>query len=317
VKKLRFKSPEVSQPRWKPLQVLLKWLLPIASIIIIYQRVDGETLQPLLKAMHDSALLWASIWLLALVALSIFNWILDTYTWQLFLPKKTFLFHKLLQYNIISISFGFFTPFQIGEYHGKQLLTDKLKRKNSYYSTLAYQTVKLIAKLVLGLAIIGGALITTEEGLGWVLLFASGVLFVGYSSQDYLWKRFGIHRLLEKYGFNNIPTDTPVQFRLLAIFSSLIKVLVYSFQFYLCVHFVAEQTTILAVFPTIVLFYTVSAWLPSLGFLDPLTKGSLGLLIMTTSLIDPGVVLFATTLVWLINVALPALAGGLLHLRVS
>ncbi|MCH8554861.1 MAG: lysylphosphatidylglycerol synthase domain-containing protein [Schleiferiaceae bacterium] len=297
--------------------MLLKWLLPIVSVSIIYQRIDGETLQPLLQAIKQAELHWVSIWMLLLVVLSAFNWVLDTFTWQLFLPTKAFPFYKLLQYNIISLSFGFFTPFQIGEYHGKQLLTDKLKRKNSYYSTLAYQTVKLLAKLFLGLSIIGGALITAQEGLGWVVLFAAVVLIVGYSSQDFFWKRLGIHRLLEKYGLHNVQSDTPIQFRLLAILSSLLKVLVYSFQFYLCVYFVAEQTSFLAIFPTIVLFYTVSAWLPSLGFLDPLTKGSLGLIIISTSIIDPGLVLFATTLVWLINVGIPAVAGSLLHWRVS
>jgi hypothetical protein len=313
VKKLKFNSLKNLIKSLAPFEKAIKWGLPFICVYILIEKLSNESL---IKVQEE--LLNFDLWLLVysslvLIFLSIVNWILDTATWHLFLPRGAITFLRLIRLNVISLSFSFFTPFQLGEYYGKQIVSQELQLRKSYFRTLAYRTAKSLAKLILGFGVAALLLFPSQQLLAYLSGGIAVLLFLGYVFQDSFWSLPKVQSFLSEVSLSNIEKPAPKTFRLLALGSSAIKLFVYCFQFFICVWVISPELASQQLFGTIVLFYTISAWVPSIGFLDPFVKASLGLLIFPENLLAPWLVISSASIVWLVNVGIPAVMGSLLY----
>jgi hypothetical protein len=249
--------------------------------------------------------------LLICLALGFLVWVIDSLLWKLFLPPNmTIPFAELVKRNIIASSTGFFTPVQLGEYYGKRKLIKGLSSGESLASTFFYRMAKVSAKVVLGLGALSAILARMPELTLWSRLAASLTVIVGLMVlfQDPI----GLTKIFQKLG-NKLPGEIPfpkrlVRFRLQAIGWASVKILLNVLQFVLLFKLWDPHATHLI--PGLIFFYTLASFVPSTGFLDPIVKGALSLYIVSPGNQADIPVLIATTIVWTINLGLPAFFGS-------
>lgn len=248
---------------------------------------------------------------------SFLNWLLDSTLWRQFFPEA----HKppllqLLRINIATSSFGFFTPFQMGEYVGKSMYFKELSKKRNYAITFFFRTAKVYVKLFLGglgFFLMGFQLQSPFWLMGLILIATAAVAF-GYIFQDkatrtrnYL-KRWIKNAAVQK----SLEVRTP-RFRSKTLLLATSRILLNALQFLAIIYFVMPGISAFTLFPQVLIFYSIATFVPSVGFLDPLIKSAISLLIVSGTNNLALEVVFATNFVWLFNVGLPALAGSFLH----
>lgn len=244
------------------------------------------------------------------------NWWLDTALWRQFIPPG----HQppmlqLVRFNIAASSFGFFTPFQMGEYVGKAFYLNGLSKKRNLAATFFFRTAKVYVKIFLGglgfflMALQQQWPMGTIAGLAMLsLLVATAYIFHDQVN--------GLQKLLRRWVKNPnaqrmLERRTPA-FRLATFTLAASRILLNTLQFLAVMHFLMP-TPVSSLLPQVLIFYSIATFIPSIGFLDPLIKSALSLLLVSGGDSLALEVVFATNFVWTFNVGLVALLGSILH----
>jgi hypothetical protein len=243
-------------------------------------------------------------------------WATDTMLWRLFLPEKIKIpLIQLISKNISASSTGFFTPVQLGEYYGKRKLIQSLSRTESLASTFFYRMAKVTVKFLMGFVALS-VLTSSHHQLNtfaFPLLILSLLLLIAALFPDKLGLNQFIGRWVNKFAGTLIVPKRFLKFRLQALFLASVKILLNTAQFLLI--YSLWSFDFLEIIPGVILLYTIASFVPTVGILDPIIKSSLSIIIISPDIQADLPVMLATTLVWLLNVGLPALIGSLFFTR--
>lgn len=256
-------------------------------------------------------------WVLLLALLSLINWFFEIKKWQVLVSaEKKISFKTAAKQSLIALSASIFTPSRIGEYGVKPLFFDKNLRVHIFFLTFLHHFLQLQVTLILG-------------GIG-ALLFISGFNFEIYANEKralaiaaffaltllvlMLWKRdkqlFGFS--LAKAFAYLAKKRALVQ---KAFLFSFLKYIVFAHQFYgLALLFKPGLDYYLAMV-VISVMYLLSSLLPVLSALEMLVKGGIAIWLFGFLGMPEIPMLSVVTLMWLLNVCLPALLGGYLLLK--
>jgi hypothetical protein len=300
---------------WKRLLlVAFQILLPLACGYVVMQRVQSWPKASLAALLTDFPL---HTFIVGFLLTALLNWWLDTALWRQFIPiahQPPML--RLLRFNIAASSFGFFTPFQMGEYVGKGFYLQGLSKKRNLAATFFFRTAKVYAKIFLGglgffLMALLNAWLPVVTG---ILALASITVCLGYIFQDRI---FGLQKFLARWVKNPAVQDllehrTP-HFRAVTFALACSRILLNTLQFLAILYFLMP-TPVLGLLPQVLIFYSIATFIPSVGFLDPIVKSALSLVLVSDGASQTLEVLFATNFVWTFNVGLAALMGSFLHI---
>jgi uncharacterized protein (TIRG00374 family) len=243
------------------------------------------------------------------------NWGLETKKWQ-FLIRKTIKIKWISAFNIVmtGITLGFITPNRIGEIPARAiLLKDKKKIKDLVVQTSVGAYAQLIVTILLGtIASIYTLRIFYPKEAAYInisLVVITTIMLLSYFFQKHLVKRlYKIAYLKRKKvldGLNNYKRSELFY----VLFLSVLRYLVFSLQFYLVLrafgfHFFAWEEILL-----IPLCFLVTSIIPTILISETGVRGSVALFIFGTISNMEIQIVMASILLWLINVAVPALLG--------
>jgi hypothetical protein len=297
----------------KALKFTFQLLLPLVCGFFLWKRFEQFPLESLQLLLLEFPLL---IFSFAFLMVAVLNWLLDSALWRQFFPDdfKPSL-KSLVRINIATSSFGFFTPFQMGEYLGKSLYFPALSKKRNYAITFFFRTAKVYIKLFLG----GIGLFLIGFQSDWPLWILTGITLLttlvglGYIFQDQaFWSKRFFKRWIKNPAIQkSLEVRTPA-FRTQTFLLASTRILLNTFQFLAVCYFLMPVHP-LAIFPQVLIFYSIATFIPSAGFLDPVIKSTLSLFLVANSDALALEVIFATNFVWFFNVGLAAIAGSLLH----
>ena len=256
-------------------------------------------------------------WVLLLAMLSVINWFFEIKKWQVLVSaEKNINFNTAARQTLIALSASIFTPNRIGEFGVKPLFFDKNLRIHIFFLTFLHHFLQLMVTVVLGG--IAAFLFISEfnfeiyadekRTLAIASFFAIAIL--GFM----LWKRdkqlFGFS-LAKAFGYV-LKNGTVVK---KAFLFSVLKYIVFAHQFYgLALLFKPGLDYYLAMV-LISVMYLLSSLLPVLSALEMVVKGSIAIWLLGFLGMPEIPVLCVVTLMWLLNVCLPALLGGYLLLK--
>ena len=244
-----------------------------------------------------------------LLLLSALNWWLEVRKWQeLVASLKSIPFLQAARQSLASLTVSLLTPNRIGEYGAKALFFERRERKRVLLLNFIGNFSQMAATLLFGLA--GIALM--PEVMPVMFRFSPSLvllimLFTGLAVFLFFRSRNG-SRLLQTWKNKIWSAPQPVLARSLLL--SFMKYLVFSHQFYLLLWAFGADLSYLQAMPVIFTMYFLSSLIPGFVLFDWLVKGSVAVTLFQFLGADELLVLSVTSLMWVLNFAIPSLIGS-------
>lgn len=318
----------------KNIKLILNYFCgPLVFCVLIFsmyhQLQHQNNWQSSLLKIH-SALMSGGVQVLLVIGLMLLNWGIEARKWQIVVRKNSSVsFNTSFKAVFAGNALAFFTPNRTGEYFGRMLYLESGKRIASIPLTLVCSIAQLMITVVaggIGLIVIAEKLSAASTGIqAWlsVVLYVTAAVFIVLT---FLYFRLaGIAKYLSGKRWMlrwsrhlRVLEDVNATMLLYILSLSLARYVVFILQYYLLFRVFAVEVEWWQAFWAVSVVFFVIAIIPTLGFLPELGirwQAGLGVLQLYSANIAG---IFAASLaVWIINLAIPAMAGGLLILSLK
>jgi len=201
-----------------------------------------------------------------------------------------------------ALTAGLFTPNGIGEYAGKALFFNKKETKNVIFLNLICNGVQMVLSIIFGT--IG---LWVLEYRFWVLiivLIGFGLWVFSFLTKKIMIKGYSIQKLTDK--INAVPKKVHHKNIILGI----CRYLVFSHQYYFLFLAFDIDLPYGIMISTIAAVYFLASSLPTFQFLDFAVKGGVGVYFFGLLGVNEWIVVFISTIMWLLNVVIPVIIGS-------
>jgi uncharacterized membrane protein YbhN (UPF0104 family) len=318
----------------KTINYLIRALIILLTYGFIYRQVfKGHKLKEIedfLIRIWDQENSWL---LLALILfMMLVNWGLESIKWKLLIAKiEKISFFRSFQAVMTGVSVSLFMPNRTGDYLGRVFILDKGNHIEGIFSTIIGSFSQIIVTLSVGLfcllsfidhylrvpyrisEYLFSSLILLIPCLVFGLLlvyFRIGILsdFIGRFI-PLKWEKFRLHAgVFGKYNSQEL---------LQVILMSFARYLIFSTQFYLLLRIFGADLPVMEGFILIPVIYLVMAMVPTVALTELGIRGSVSIYVIGLYFERTGgggsntelVILAASTILWLINLVLPAVMG--------
>ncbi len=301
--------------------VFLKAAIALISVLFIFRKVnsrsDFDSLLETISASannQDKVVVFAAVMLLMVV-----NWLLESAKWKLLLKyinPSSWL--RCIRSVMSGVTVSIFTPNRIGEFAGRVMHLDPgVRVKAAIASVIGSMNQLLITVIAGGIGLVFSLDLFINEKHFQILTVI--LIFLITSFAIYIYFRIpGLTRLANKFSslrklllytsvFEKYTTFTLVKLSML----SAIRYLVFSFQFILMLHWFDVNISWIDCLKGISVMYLVLAVVPSIALSELTIRGSAALYFFSDYSGNSSGILAATSMIWLINLVIPALAGAL------
>lgn len=306
-----------SNKLYKYINLLFRIIIGIVAVYFIYTRVN-DTFLVNLKRIETSEIKYTFVFL-ALVLL-LLNWGIEAVKWRYTIRKtEKVSVLKAFKLTITGITIGLLTPNRIGEIPARALLLNKTFFKDISLKTVVSSFSQFLITLFIGVI---GLMLTTQKFsliinpalLLFVLIIGVIVFFIIYFKTNKLEIILSEIRFLrDKEIFKSLSEFSMIElFNILLM--SFLRYLVFSLQYYLVLKAFNVSLIGMSEMFLIPVCFMIASFIPTIVISEIGVRGSIALFVFgTVSDMDIQIIL-ASILLWLINVALPALFG-LLNLK--
>ncbi|MBL4708328.1 MAG: flippase-like domain-containing protein [Flavobacteriales bacterium] len=297
---------------------LLSILIAILAICYLIYVLNNKVAELNFSAIKTSLY---SNFLFGLLVLSLMplNWFFEVVKWKLMINR---LQQITVWQAVKSISFGIslalITPNKIGDFGGRLLYIAKEKRWQALYYDSFLSLTQLLVTISLG--IIGGSYYVQMKNM-WSNIFFSGFEYVAFLLVAMLTLLFLLYKIKGTFvnsflgRFNGkVKLDIDIKIRTKALIMSLFRFLVFSTQFYILIWIFDYSVTINHAFIGISTIYLITSILPTGWISDLAVRTSVAFYIFNSLGYSGEAALLASSLLWVINLLIPAMFG-LLNLR--
>lgn len=291
------------------LVLLIKLLIVGGAFYFIYSQLAENPKLEWNKFRHlmVNTLSFQSI--LIILLLTFLNRFLEILKWQNLVEviHKISLFESTKQV-LGALTAGLFTPNGIGEYAGKALFFEKVKTKKIVFLNLICNGIQMVLTVIFGVFGLLYFNIHFNVITPKTVAFLFGICFLLFGmlffSKRWSVKGYSIEKLIHK--INTIPKKIHQKNILLGLG----RYLVFSHQYYFLLLIFGIDAPYLLLMATITSVYFIASSLPTFQFLDFAVKGSVSVYFFGFIGVNEWVVVFISTLMWVLNTVLPVIIGS-------
>lgn len=300
--------------------VLIKLSIVFGAFYFIYQKLSknpeldfGVFINYLIK--NDVFTLKNIIFLLLLTFL---NWFFETLKWQTLVKSiKKITINKAFEQSLGALTASLFTPNRIGEYGAKAIYFTAKHRKRIVLINLLGNMLQMLTTIIFG--IVGLSFFISQYHIDFdyyrlvqliliaILMFT--LIGFGVSKMNLNIRGFSFEKI--KHFILNFPKKDAI----VALLYSIIRYLIFSFQFYLILSILGLEITYLNAMLIISSMYLLASLLPSIFIFDVVIKGSVAVYLFSYLGINELTILSTILIMWLLNFVLPSLLGSLFVLN--
>lgn len=286
----------------------IKFLIVIGAFYFIYDQVSSNSKLDWNKFQNLVVEKTAISTMLFILMFSIANRYLEILKWQnLASFIQPISVGEASKQVLGALTAGIFTPNGLGEYAGKALFFKKEQTKQVIFLNLICNGIQMILTIIFG--IIGLLFIGYWQWSLVIISIAIVLLFTSFLSKNITIKGYSIQKLLHK--INEIPKKIHRKNIVLGI----LRYIVFSHQYYVLFLVFDVDLPYLTLISSISAVYFLASSLPSFQFLDFAVKGSVAVFFFGKLGINEWIVIFISTLMWLLNVVLPVIIGAYFVMR--
>lgn len=287
----------------------VKVLIVCAAFYFIYQQLsdnpqlDWQQFVVLFKKNYSIS------GVLFLLLLSFLNRFFEILKWQNLVSSfRNISLSQATAQVLGALTAGIFTPNGLGEYAGKALFYEKAKAKKIVFLNLVCNGIQMLLTVVFGIL---GLLyfntqypIITSQAVAIVIGLCLFLFLGSFFLKKFTVKGYSIEKLTRK--INEIPK--PVHQKNVVL--GWCRYLVFSHQYYFLLLAFQVQLPYFLVMSAVTSVYFLASSLPSFQFLDFAVKGSVAVYFFGFLGVNQWIVIFITTLMWLLNVVIPVVIGS-------
>ncbi len=304
-------------------------LLTLLAWAIYAQLLSKDNLPELWKTFLGQVQKGNLWWLFAVFFLMPLNWSIEALKWKRLLGGFLKIdFWRALRAVLAGVTVAMFTPNRVGEYGGRILLVDAEYNWRAIVATLVGSFSQLLALLcagLFGLSYFGWRFMGLENMVVGSLLFFGasliGLLLIMYFNINLLlplarklaWlQRF--KKYLKHLKVLRLFTSGELFGVLLLSFA---RYLVYSLQFFFMLRFLGVQSSFFVAMAGIFTIFLVQTTVPLPPVMGLMARGQIALFVWSFFGANELSILAATYAIFVINLALPALLGALIIVRIN
>lgn len=284
----------------------IKILIVGFAFYFIDQRLAGNNWEFFADKLYKN-FTWISAGLLLIMAF--YNRFFEILKWQnlvsYFMPISI---PEATKQVLGAFTASIFTPNGIGEYGAKAMFFEKKYARKVVFLNLLCNGIQMVITVIFGTA---GLLyfnlkqnIVSTKVIFVILIVVGIILILAFAMRKFKVKGYSFQRVVEKIG--EIPRSIHRKNFILA----LCRYLIFSHQYYLILFIFNIDLPYLTVMAIICSVYFLSSSLPTFQFLDFAVKGSVAVYFFGLFGVNEWIPIFATTLIWMLNVVLPVAIGS-------
>ncbi len=263
------------------------------------------------------------IFLISIIVLMPINWIIEAIKWQRLINNiERISIIKSLAAVWTGVTIGSITPNRIGEFGGRIYFLKKKNRTIATGYTLFGDMAQFIITLCVG--IVSFVLLTSQNALSEqlkdynIVILITSLTAVLISAYIYL----NINKILSKIlnikflnkillNTNTFP-DISNNKKIETLIFSLLRYCVFSLQFYLSLRFFGIDLSIYNAFIAIASVYLAQTVIPNIPFIELGIRLSFSVIFIGYFTDKSSFIIFASTLIYLINIVIPIIIGSLI-----
>ncbi|MBE2245717.1 MAG: flippase-like domain-containing protein [Candidatus Competibacteraceae bacterium] len=304
---------------------LIKWaVLTLGMGYILYQwfRFDSSEM----KIWHIDLVGYLPI----VFFLMLLNWGLESIKWKILLhPFFDLSLTKSLIGVLSGVSVAIFTPARIGEFAGKIIHLPEGLRIKGFMASVAGNLAQWSITLIMGIASVPYLLFRFSSFISdypayffylvsFVCLLAWLSVFVILLQLPRIGKALTLWKFLRRWRADiSVWKSYSVSTILWILLISFIRYLVFSFQYYLLFMAFSIQISWLDFQMLMATVFFISAFIPTFSVSEVITRGSVLVWIFQLSHSPAPAVVTVSFLIWVMNLAIPALVGYYFIARAS
>lgn len=255
------------------------------------------------------------------------NWMIEARKWQiLMMPLQQISLVTSFKSILAGVSIGVNTPNRVGEYGGRMLYVYGDAKLKSVSMSLMANMSQLIITLVLGCIglfiqkeIFTSLCINYNLSGNWFIIFywttvaVTAALFIFYFRLNRVAMAIESIHFIKKW-FNKIngTQDINVTVLLRVLLLSAVRYLVFVCQYILLLQLMHVEINITNAFWLITVLYLILAIIPSITMLELGIRGMVAVMLFGMFSENTLGIYAASAGIWLINLIIPAIAGGML-----
>ncbi len=250
---------------------------------------------------------------LFLLFITFLNWFLEIYKWQILVSSiKKISFLEALKQSLGALTASLFTPNRIGDYGAKALYFTSEYRKRIVLLNFIGNMMQMAITILFG--VFGLYYFVSAYQVDFNFLRVSKFLITiavisiltvfGFKQKRFKIKGFSIEKVR---GFIK---NTSVKIKIYTFTLSLLRYLIFSFQFYFLLGIFGMELTYFQAMIAITSMYLISSVIPSIFIFDVIIKGSVAVYIFTKIGVNEFTILSIILLMWILNFVLPSILGS-------
>lgn len=295
--------------------VLIKLSIVFGAAFFIYQKLlnnDTLDIELFTNIVYNNNIVTLKN-IVILILFSCINWFLESIKWKLLVNEFASLsLSKAIEQTLGSLTASIITPNRIGEYGAKAIYFKKPIRKKILGLNLISNLAQLSVTLILGLTGIIGFITIFNPPIAYFSAFQALVILISIATLFFFYNRkkpitfrgYSLSRLKQFY--QKIATKTIVLTLGLALF----RYLVFSTQFYFLLTIFNIDVDYINAMLLITSMYLLVSIIPTIFIFDVIVKGSVAVWLFSFVNANELIMLTITTLMWILNFALPSVFGS-------
>ena len=248
-----------------------------------------------------------------LLILTGFNWFFEIIKWKTLISHITLIsFKNALEQSLGALTASLFTPNRIGEYGAKAVYFNAAMRKKVMLLNLTGNMMQMTVTIIFGS--IGLYVMHTTYDLDidyfrvsrflLIIIVVIGFALFGLQQNRFKIKGFSVEKLKSFF------KDLTFGIQISAFGISVLRYLIFSFQFYFLLHIFGVDLTYLNGMIVITSMYLLSSIIPSIFIFDVIIKGSVAVYLFSSIGVDELTILSIIMIMWLLNFVLPSIFGS-------
>jgi len=290
----------------------------LACLALIVQRLYQSYSAENLNSVKEIFTVYNSFLIALAILLLFLNWGIEVFKWQLFTkPVERISFSKAWQSVWMGVCIGNLTPGRLGEFAGRVLFFKPEHRAKATTLHFVSGIVQLIVTIVMGC--VGLLCFSTmiDKSYFAFILIAEAVLLLLFTlllvrvNNVIVWLRKA--NFLKKFDFSHLQIERPMLLKML--FLSTIRYIVFAVQFYLLLAACGVQGNIYHIAGAITITYLLLSTIPMISFIEVAIRAFVVVLLFGGLGSNDWKLSIAATLLWLINIVIPSVAGYVFLVR--
>lgn len=308
--------------------LIFKATIIIVALAYLMVRLSEATYREYLLSFFKELDRGNSLWFLIVVVLLMpLNWFIEALKWKLLISKiEGISIGKAISGVLAGTSISILTPNRVGEFVGRVMVLQSDHRVQGSLMTVLGSLAQLIVTLLLGGAAYLAHLFTSTNSeltpyafyVGAQLYIVLAIVVVGaFLSSGVLSILLGRLKFLQRRYKKYIGIfELYRPFELLKVLKySLIRYAVYGFQLFLMLQFFQVKLSVFQAITTIPLYFLTLTSIPSVALAELGIREALSLGFFSEHSGNTIGIVAASFFIWLINLMVPAVIGGIVLLR--